>query len=510
MGSNAGRVRWLAVAIVAAVLLVYRRAPTFQFIHLDDYANIPENAHLNPPSLRAIPWFWGHAGDENPMYVPLAYTTWVLIAMASGHPSIGSPRWEIPPEPFHAVNVGLHVLVALLVFALLRRLVRSERAAAAGAALFALHPLQVETVCWVIGIRDLLCAAFALVAIAQYLRFARAADGATGWSSAAVRYAFASSAFVLALFSKMNAVVIPLFVALACVWSPLASPRWKRGLVPWLGASLVFAVITKNTQPLRSLTVIEPLWTRPLIAGDALAFYLRKLVWPVDLAPDYGRTPTYVLKSAWGYVAWIVPAALAAGLWRAKTWQPRSWIVAGLFVAGFLPLLGFVPFPFQWMSTVADRYAYSSMLGPALAVAWWLDERPSRAAWIVALIALALLAFTSERQTRMWRDDRTCFEHTVEVNPASFVSYGYLGVIYAGEGRTREAIDAYERALAGNPNDARTRINLAYALAGVGRNDDGIRELQRALASGMRDEEAEHYLGVLLARRRQAEATRAK
>jgi hypothetical protein len=503
------RARWLCIALVAAVVLVYRRAPSFQFIHLDDFANIPDNAHLNPPSLGAIPYFWNHAGEQNPMYVPLAYTAWVLLAMACGHPVSGSSRWEIPPAPFHAVNVALHAIVALLAFGLLRRLVRSDAAAAAGAALFALHPLQVEAVCWVIGIRDLLCAAFALVAIGQYLGFAHAEDGATGWSSPALRYALASLAFVLALFSKMNAVVIPLFAALACCWSPPASARWKRGLVPWLGASLVFAFITKATQPLRSLAVVEPLWTRPFVAGDALAFYLRKLVWPFDLAPDYGRTPTYVLSSAIGYVAWIVPAAVALALWRAKRLQPRAWIIAGWFVAGFLPLLGLVPFPFQWMSTVADRYAYLSMLAPALAAAWFLSTHASRVAWLVALLAIALCAFASDRQTRIWRDDRTCFEHTLAVNPASFVSYGFLGVIYAGEGRTREAIDAYERALAGNPKDARTRINLAYALGNSGRTDDAIRELERALGSGMQDEQAERYLGILKAGRR-AEPTRAR
>jgi tetratricopeptide (TPR) repeat protein len=496
----------VAAALCAVLALVYWRAPRMQFLHLDDYTAIVDNPRLNPPSLAGIPFFWRSAHMN--LYVPMPYTAWELVALSAGHPVQGSARWEFPPGAFHLVNVALHAACAWLAFMLMRRLVASDAAALAGTALFALHPLQVEAVAWSMGLRDLLCAAFSLLALLGYLRFA-ARDQRTR-ARGAWEYTWASIAYLSALASKPSAVVVPLFALLVGLAAfERVDRRRLSALLPWAAIAIAWTVLTHAVQ---ALTSVHPLaaWTRPLVAGDALAFYLWKLAVPLELCVDYGRTPERVVGHTWGWLTWLAPAALAAlVIWKRKDW-PRVAIVAGLFAAGVLPVLGFVPFAFQWMSTVGDRYAYMSMLGPALGVAWWLAEHPTRIAWSLAAAVLALLAFASERQTRFWVDDRACFEHTLAVNPESFVSQGYLGVIYAGEGRTREAVEAYERALQGNPNDLRTRINLAYALATVGRTDDAIRELERALSTGLQDPQAERYLDVLRARRREADATRAK
>src|SRR5207244_11687944 len=126
----------------------------------------------------------------------------------------------------------------------------------------------------------------------------------------------------------------------------------------WLALAIAGAIVAKLSQPARFAGIVVPLWTRPFIAGDALAFYLRKLVWPLRLGVDYGREPAPTLASHWPYVTSIVPITIAVMLWiKRRAWTPA---LAGavVFGLGLLPVLGFVPFDFQIYSTVADHYLY--------------------------------------------------------------------------------------------------------------------------------------------------------
>ena len=156
--------------------------------------------------------------------------------------------------------------------------------------------------------------------------------------------------------------------------------------------ALPIVVIGKLSQPAPQI-MSTPFWSRPLIAGDALAFYLWKLLLPWRLALDYERTPRYLLHQWWFYVTWMVPVLAAAGIWL---WKPgRHWLGAGalLMVAGLSPVLGFVNFDYESYSTVADHYFYLPMLGVALAAAWALARFASRG--IVIVVGAFLLAFAA-------------------------------------------------------------------------------------------------------------------
>ena len=152
-------------------------------------------------------------------------------------------------------------------------------------------------------------------------------------------------------------------------------------MLAWLVLAVLWGLFASQVQPPVPGAFIPPLWARFLIAGDTVSFYLYKLGVPVWLGPDYGRTPEVMLAQPWLLcLTGLVPWGLAVWLWYKRTRVPWLVAAAGVFVAGLLPNLGLVPFAFQAFSTVADRYMYIALLGPAFALAWGLVQ--SRQHWL--------------------------------------------------------------------------------------------------------------------------------
>ena len=275
---------------------------------------------------------------------------------------------------YHGASLLLHLISVLVVFRILRVLCGQVWPACAGAMLFAVHPVQVETVAWTSGGKDLLFAMFSVCAIHQYVMFARIKAG-LAQGRAGVYFGTGLAALLLALISKPTAVAVPVIVA-AIDWL-IIRREWRRVAVSagiWAAVVLPFAVMARIFQTTWRVPPV-PWYHKPFIAADALAFYLGKLVWPSGLAPDYGRNPGEVIQmwgGVWMHVIWIVPAAVGLWVWRGR--NARPWIAAGavVFLAVLMPVLGFTPFMFQYTSTVADHYVYLAMFGPALGLCWAL------------------------------------------------------------------------------------------------------------------------------------------
>ncbi|HEV8111520.1 MAG TPA: tetratricopeptide repeat protein [Planctomycetota bacterium] len=468
--------------IAVATLAVFGRIVGHAWLGWDDLANTVRNPHLNPPTLEGTLYFWRHAYTD--LYVPVTFTLWALLA-----------RIALAPWLFHAASLALHVAGAWAAFDLLRRLIRDERAACAGALLFALHPVQVETVAWMSGAKDLLCGLFALLALARYVAFAAAAPGARG---RARDFGLASAYFVLALLSKPSGVAVPLCAAVIdLVLLARAPRRVARDLAPWVAIALVWIFVTRAVQPASAVASVA-LASRPFVALDALAFYAGKLAFPLHLAPDYGRDPAFVLGARLPYATALAALVLAAALVVAGGRSGRA--AAGLFVAGVAPVLGLVPFDFQRYSTVADHYLYLSMIGPALAFAWAWSRATERGARIAAGAVLALLAARSALQVGVWRDDETLWRHTLLVNERSWTAHDNLGSALESSGRAAEAIPEFERALAINPRDARTHFNLGTALDELDRTAEAIPHLEEAVKLAPQDRLSRENLAVALLR----------
>ena len=465
---------WAAFALIAAVVLaVFGQVTHFDWVSWDDDQLVYANPLYNPLTAEKIALVW--RGAYLDLYTPLTYSAWAGLALLSWQPQIhlapaGAPT-HLTPGTFHAANLLLHLGCALLAFALLRRLIdeggKFPKAALCGVLFFALHPIQAEAVAWISELKGMLSSFFVLAARWQFVVSLQSEKRARLHAGCAVFL------FLLALLSKPAAVPAPL---MALLLGRLASEfSWRelaRRLWGWWILAVGFAVVAKLSQPAANIQV--PLLHRPFIAGDALAFYLAKLAWPLQLAPHYGRTPDRLMAHGWAWFSWLIPAALALVLFKSK----RRWLLLpmALFAVPLLPVLGLVPFRFQGYSTVSDRYVYLALLGPAFIVAKLLANRPrSYPAFGVALTLMAVLAF---RQTATWADSKTLFDHTVKVNPQSWMALHNLGVLVDTDGDTQLAGQLFEEALKYNPHSKEALNNLGFLL--VSRHDlDGAEKFIR-------------------------------
>lgn len=533
-------VTWLIGAMIAiAVVLVFFPVCDHSFVVYDDYENIARDVRMNPPTFENIVAFW--KAPYLYLYVPLTYTAWTLLAMSARRVAPDSMGLRIDAGPFHTFNLFLHVMTAVVVYRLLLRLVKRPWAAAMGALLFALHPLQVEPVAWATGTKDVLSGLLALIALWQYIAFAQQSFEPTPDVHAPphrrLHYAVATIAFVLALLSKPSAVVVPLMAVVIDL--VLLRRKLMQALIstgPWFALAAACALFTRHVQPVRATTIAAgPLWARPLLATDAIAFYLYKIVWPLHLMPQYDHTPQAAIERGWIYWAWIAPAIVAtlAILFR-KRFAAGAAALA-LLVAGTLPVLGLAPFQFEEISLVADRYVYLAMIGPAIALASALAiaRRSNRAILACCSVWLLLLGVRTFFQTLYWQDTRTLFEHELAVNPRSDIAYnnlanyylfrgdsqtalgyarqlvekfprladGYLvmGAILAGENRPEEAIEYLRKGLALDPHDLNGLTNLAGLLAQTGRTQEARQVTDTVLAYAPENGQAHLNLAIMLA-----------
>ncbi len=448
-----------ALAVVAAVALLH--APTVRtgFVKWDDDLNIYENALLAPVTGKSFVDVWRHAPFH--LYIPVTRTFWTAIAAVSSRGA--APGQEHDPRWFHAANVVLHAGNALLVGAILLHLLGATWPACAGALLFAVHPVQVEPVAWVTGAKDLLGVFFALLATWLHVRRQRGAF----------------VAFVLALLSKPTTAVLPgMLVLLDVVFHARPIGRSLRALLACFAVAFAAILVNALVQPAPQSHV--PIWVRPLVVADAVGWYLRKIVFPGRLGIDYGHSPAAVLAQRALWLALPVVAALGVAAWR---WR-RSVVVHGalLTLLAVSPTLGFIPFGFQDTSTVADRYLYLALLGPALVLAATLQRAKKRWAWPAALVVLGMFGTQSAYARRPWRDSLTLFEHAIEVNPRSRIGRFNLGMTLAERGRHVEASRELEALLRIAPEDALAHNALGRSLAARGDFEAAAAAFQKAIA----------------------------
>jgi hypothetical protein len=473
-----------AAAIVAAITcLVFLPAVRFPFLPFwDDDIHVHANPHLADLSRSSIGALW--AGPWQQLYIPLTYTVWAGLAVLSRRMA-GLPVADgaLDASWFHGANVVVHTLSAVLAFVLLHRAVgkffprvargKAGIAAALGALFFALHPLQVESVAWISGLRDALGGCLGLAALVVLFG---------GDHRAKARWIAATLIFTASLAAKPAGVALP-FVAAVLAVMPF---RWERrriawSLGPWLLIGALWVVLTSNAQWAAQLAEeLVPVWMRPLVAGDALAFYLAKTLVPAGLSADYGRSPDMVLAAGSLWWTWLGPAVLAAALLLLK---PLRWYLVPflVFAAALLPTLGLVPFNFQLVSTVADRYAYFALLGPALAVAMIVAQ--AARGWVTALAAagVAGLTWLTVQRLPLWSEDLKLFAATLETNPRSWKAMHNYASALDDRGRTAEGEQLMRGVIARRPDNAEAFNDLAVMVWKLGRHDEGAALMRQSL-----------------------------
>ena len=501
----------VAFLLIIVTLAVFWPVHNYEFIGWDDDKWVYNNRYLTQPSIENTLHFWKepHIG----LYLPVTGTA--LSALASLSQKFPAEPYGLNPGLFHTANLLVHILSVLVVFGILRLLLRHgfreskdkndddgvsiELAAGVGALIFAIHPVQVETVAWISELKDLLCGLFSFIAIKEYLAYAIASKSGIKGGAKNGHYAIASAALILALLSKPAAVIVPL---VALILDRFAIKRdFKKSavaLIGWFIVAGVFAIVAKTVQQSGYVIVSPPLWARPFIAGDALAFYLYKLVFPLQLGIDYGRNPDYVLGQWWLYATWFVPAALLMEIWILKRRVPLL-VSFGLFTASLLPVLGFTPFLFQNQSTVADHYLYIPMLGVTLCVSWLFMNLRGRPARLIVLPVIALLFIRSSLLVPTWKDELSLYTNALKVNPASFTSNNNMGILLANKGKAAEAITYYKNALNIRPGQPDVYNNLGVVLKNSGRLEAAALQFKKAIENRSGYAKAHNNLGKVLA-----------
>jgi Tfp pilus assembly protein PilF len=493
---------------MAVLILVWRPVIEHDFVAWDDNLHVYENPRFHPVTWAHIGAFWREPYEH--LYIPVTYTVWAALAWLTHRLSPGS----LTAGLFHTCNLLVHLGSVLVVYRL-TMLLLSQRSsgkpwstaaiAALAALLFGLHPLQAEAVAWVSGLKDVLSGCLSLIALWQYLECVQVQSGKRHWT----HYGLGTVAFCLAVLSKPTAVVTPVLGWILAT-SVLAQPweqatRWLGG---WLLVALTSGLWTKVQQPDIAIVFLTPLWTRSLIALDAITFYLGKLFWPVSLGADYGRTPQSIFEPGWHLTIGIIPLGLGLLLWEKRRSYWGCWLAGIIFSASLLPVLGFIPFLFQGHSTVADRYVYLALLGPALGWAWAVQRvRANVTVICLSLLVLGLLGWRSAAQARVWQSTETLFTHALQVNPHSALAHNNLGLALAQQGRIAEAIVHYQEALQLRPEYAYTHNNLGLALFQQGKLAAAITAYTQAIHLKPDYANAHNNLGLALVRQgRPAEA----
>jgi len=488
--------------VLVLTLLVYGRSLSFGFQDLDDRANVADNPRYHPVTVENLLAFW--RAPYIGLYIPVTYSLWGLEAtLAQRTPTPELPE-RLQPSLFHAGNLTLQLLCVALVYGLLLGLVADPVAAGLGAAWFSVHPLHAESVAWITETKGLLSAALSLVAVLCYLRFATTERARIAWAVAG------TIPFALALLAKPTAVTIPLGALLLARLLPQANWRRELPLVAlWLVLAVGVMAITKSQQADEIVDVVPTPVERLLVAADAVSFYAAKTLLPGPLCADYGRTPARVLagSAAWWKFGILAGATALLLFYRHRT---VAWVSAGWFLLSFAPVAGLVPFSFQNYSTVADRYAYLALLGPALAMAWIVARL--HVAWLRVAVAayIGVLALMCGGQVGYWRNTRTLFEHVLEVQPGSFLAHEKLAVLARREKDFATASAHLRQAVELRPRSAELNNKLGDALFNLGRTDEAEIAFRRALELQPALKEAHFNLGNVYVRQQQYRAAAAE
>lgn len=391
----------------------------------------------------------------------------------------------LDPRGHHAIGVALHLATSVALLLTLRAMSGRLGPPLLLAALFAAHPLHVESVAWAAERKDQLSALFWTLTIAAYLGYAR--------RRGAGRYLLVMLCFSLGLMAKPMVVTLPVVLMLLDVWplgrlgaptpgrpsggSSLAALALEK--LPLLALSALSAIVTVRAQAAGGAVASLELFPAATRAANALLSpvrYLVKAAWPVDLAVYYPVTVTTPADPR-VVTAAIILAALtvtAAALRRSRPWLIVGWL---WYLVALVPVLGIVQVGEQAM---ADRYAYLPLVGVCMAVAWSLPG--GRRVPAAAAAVLVLLAGLTQRQVAVWRDEETLFRHAVGVTGENWKATYNLALALEAAGKREEAMQLARDAIRLRPDFPKARYLLAQALDAEARTDEAVGELRAAVA----------------------------
>ena len=477
---SSSRTSGLAVALLALTLVVYWPVRHAGFVWDDNKHFLENHAITAPDGLKPI---W--TSLVLPVYYPLTFSVFWLIYQL----------WGPNPLPYHAVTLAFHIVNAVLLLFLLRRL--NVRGAWIVAALWAVHPVNVESVAWATELKNTLSGAWFFASLLCFLQYERELD----WKW----FAGALLCFAAALLSKSSTVMLPA-VLLLLAW-------WQRGRVtradvaralPFFALSLsasfvaVWAQVREKVSEGTGRDWSLRLPERLIVTGKDLWFYAGKAVCPANLMFIYPRwSHNARVLTEWLPLACAIAVAII--LWRfRRTDAGRATIFAlGYFVVALSPVLGFFDQYFYRYSFVADHFQYLASIGVialAYAAITSVVQAPPLRLTIVAA-ALISLGLLTRQHLSIFSDEETLWRDSIARNPRAVIAQNNLGLVLYGQLQYRRAIECFDRALQANPNSAEAHYNLGLVFTELGQYTNAATQMQEALRIAPAFAKAENGLG---------------
>jgi protein O-mannosyl-transferase len=473
----------LCLALAAIILVVYLPAGSHTFFILDENDHVTENPYVaNGLTGAGIIWAFTSVAAFN--WHPVTWLSHMTVAQFYG----------MDPGAHHLANVLIHTAASVVLFLLFLRVTGARWQSLFVAALFALHPLHVESVAWVAERKDVLSALFGFLTLLCY------AQRVTKPSKPGP-YSLPLVFFILGLMSKSMLVTLPLIMLLMDFW-PLSRYRQDEQAavkpqrftrlaqligekIPFFALSLAAGLLAIYAQHKGGATKgleAVPFALRLENALVAYAKYLFKTLWPVDLGVLYPIPASFALWQVAGSL--IVVLSISAAVVRARHNRPYLLVGWFWFLVTLLPVIGLIQVGSQSM---ADRYTYIPGIGLFIMAAWGVTDLfaclPYRRVVLslsagMVIIALAALA---HRQLGYWRDSLSILRHTLQVTRGNYLVNDMIGITLAKKGDLDAALLEFQAAVRINPNDPAVRRNLGVILAEKGDPDGAIRQFQAAL-----------------------------
>ena len=478
----------ICILLVMTVIAVYGKVITYQFVSFDDYLHIVENPHVREGiSLQGLRWAFttNHAGNWQPL-------TWISHML-------DCELYGLNPAGHHWINIQFHILNTLLLFILLQQMTGSVWRSAFVAALFAVHPLHVESVAWISERKDVLSTFFGILTIIAYQHYVK--------KSHFISYSIVMLLFCLCLMAKPMLTTLPFLLLLLDFW-PLNRFQYAHGAlqsenrmslhrkrllrlflekIPLLIPVMISVLLTFWSQ--RSYKAVGSLEAFPVNARIANALvsyvmYLVKAFWPVKLAVFYPH-PGGTLK--WWQIFGSAFLIIGASIWAVRMSRRYAYLAVGLFwyLGSLIPVIGLVQVGEQGM---ADRYTYIPLIGIFIIIAWGAADLVDRwrlkkmilavAAGVVIFSLIAIAWF----QVGYWKNNLTLFKHAINVTKDNWLAHNSLGVALSKIGKFDEAIYHFHRTLSIRPNDAIAYNNLGSTLAMKGELEEAVLNFRKAVA----------------------------
>jgi tetratricopeptide (TPR) repeat protein len=491
---------WLAALLLVSATIIAYLPVWHAGLIWDDASLVIDNPLIRQADGLYRLWFTTQPVDFYPVTSTMLWLEWRL--------------WGTDPMGYHVVNVLVHAGSAVLLWRVLKRL--DVPGSWLAAALFAVHPVNVESVAWITQRKNTLAMFFYLLSLSWYIRFEPASRSSLAAQPAAAPatlgfrwrwYWLSLIAFLVAMLSKTAVAPMPL-VLLGLAW-------WRRGrvqrrdlghCVPFLVAAVAVGLVSLWFQSHRAIgsdiVRTDSFWARLAGAGWAIWFYLYKAALPFGLSSIY---PRWQIDGGqwWSYLPGLLLVGVLGACWRYRRGWGRGPLAGlGYFIAMLLPILGFWDIGFMALSLVADHWQYFAIVGPLALVAAAIStvgRPPGRLLLAVAMggVLLVLLGGLTWRQSKIYADPGIFWGTALAANADSWLAHNNLGNFLFEQGEVNEAMAHYKRAVDIKPGYSTAHYNLGGVLRQKGQLDEAIPEFQKALAIQPKYSMAHYNLGEI-------------